>query len=575
MDKISKGSCAKYHADAPLVVLQEDLLLEDADRRLRQRQEGLHGLHEVAAGLDRSSRAEPCSRGPWSCQSAPPRGPARARLSELGCRHRPLARRWLLPGARRVRRSSTSRRSSSLFVSAFWTVDAFTGELVHDWTTRQLPDALGRRTPTGTSRCGRSGSPRRSRSPTRVLAFPFAYFMARVARPRMRARAVRARAAAALVELPRPRLRVAADPQPRRRCSTGRSSKLGLPDANIAYTNVAVWLVFTYIWLPFMILPVYAALERIPHSLPRGLARPRRAGLADVPHGDPAARAARRRRRLDLHVLADARRLHHADARRRHVEPVHRQRRLRLASAWRATCPFAAAFATVPLAVMGVYLWSRAGSARSRRSDGDAAARRIALGVWVGARARVPLDPDRASSASTRSTRRTCRAGRSPGFTTQVVLAGAPRRRHAGRAEAVAEGGGARDRDRARARARRPRSASHRFRFFGREAVSFLLVLPIALPGIITGMALNSFFTFWQRQLRALDDRDRARDLLRRRRLQQRARAAAAHVRLADRGVDGPRRGRLADVPARHAADDLDRARSPARCSRSRSRSTR
>jgi putative spermidine/putrescine transport system permease protein len=38
----------------------------------------------------------------------------------------------------------------------------------------------------------------------------------------------------------------------------------------------------------------------------------------------------------------------------------------------------------------------------------------------------------------------------------------------------------------------------HRFRFFGRESISFLLVLPIALPGIITGMALNSFFTFWQ-----------------------------------------------------------------------------
>jgi putative spermidine/putrescine transport system permease protein len=38
--------------------------------------------------------------------------------------------------------------------------------------------------------------------------------------------------------------------------------------------------------------------------------------------------------------------------------------------------------------------------------------------------------------------------------------------------------------------------AVHRLRFFGREAVSFMLVLPIALPGIITGMALNSFFTF-------------------------------------------------------------------------------
>jgi putative spermidine/putrescine transport system permease protein len=35
-----------------------------------------------------------------------------------------------------------------------------------------------------------------------------------------------------------------------------------------------------------------------------------------------------------------------------------------------------------------------------------------------------------------------------------------------------------------------------RFRFFGRESVSFLLILPIALPGIITGMALNSFYVF-------------------------------------------------------------------------------
>jgi putative spermidine/putrescine transport system permease protein len=34
--------------------------------------------------------------------------------------------------------------------------------------------------------------------------------------------------------------------------------------------------------------------------------------------------------------------------------------------------------------------------------------------------------------------------------------------------------------------------AVHRFRFFGREAVSFLLILPLALPGIVTGMALNS-----------------------------------------------------------------------------------
>jgi putative spermidine/putrescine transport system permease protein len=39
--------------------------------------------------------------------------------------------------------------------------------------------------------------------------------------------------------------------------------------------------------------------------------------------------------------------------------------------------------------------------------------------------------------------------------------------------------------------------AISRFQFFGREIFSFLLVLPIALPGVITGIALSSFYTFW------------------------------------------------------------------------------
>ena len=37
-------------------------------------------------------------------------------------------------------------------------------------------------------------------------------------------------------------------------------------------------------------------------------------------------------------------------------------------------------------------------------------------------------------------------------------------------------------------------TAVARFRFFGRDAITFLLVLPIALPGVVTGIALNSFF---------------------------------------------------------------------------------
>ncbi|HVL60668.1 MAG TPA: ABC transporter permease [Microbacterium sp.] len=36
--------------------------------------------------------------------------------------------------------------------------------------------------------------------------------------------------------------------------------------------------------------------------------------------------------------------------------------------------------------------------------------------------------------------------------------------------------------------------ALQRFTFFGRDAISLLIILPIALPGIITGIALNNFF---------------------------------------------------------------------------------
>lgn len=43
--------------------------------------------------------------------------------------------------------------------------------------------------------------------------------------------------------------------------------------------------------------------------------------------------------------------------------------------------------------------------------------------------------------------------------------------------------------------------AVHRFRFFGREAISFALVLPIALPGIVTALALSSAIEFGRRTI--------------------------------------------------------------------------
>lgn len=38
--------------------------------------------------------------------------------------------------------------------------------------------------------------------------------------------------------------------------------------------------------------------------------------------------------------------------------------------------------------------------------------------------------------------------------------------------------------------------AVHRYRFFGRETVSFIVVLPLALPGVITGIALSAYFVY-------------------------------------------------------------------------------
>ena len=42
--------------------------------------------------------------------------------------------------------------------------------------------------------------------------------------------------------------------------------KIGLGSVNVAYSNTAMWIVFSYIWLPFMILPIWAAIERVPDS---------------------------------------------------------------------------------------------------------------------------------------------------------------------------------------------------------------------------------------------------------------------------------------------------------------------
>ena len=213
MDKLSKGSCAKYHANAPRAVLQEDQVLEDADRHLRRRQERLHRLHEPGSRSGRRSRGSHLLRK-WLARPLAERG----RLGGVRCRHRSAAALGLLRRRRSPRSSFDlpGGAASSLFISAFWTVDAFTGELVHTWTLANFQtlcdgaDVPHDRAADDRDRGAGHGRRRAARVPVRVLHGP----------RRLAARLRAALFVAVLVPLwssyLAARLRLAADPRPRR-----------------------------------------------------------------------------------------------------------------------------------------------------------------------------------------------------------------------------------------------------------------------------------------------------------------------------------------------------------------------
>jgi ABC-type glycerol-3-phosphate transport system permease component len=89
-------------------------------------------------------------------------------------------------------------------------------------------------------------------------------------------------------------------------------------------------------------------------------------------------------------------------------------------------------------------------------------------------------------------------------------------------------------------------AAVYRFDFFGKNAISFMLILPLALPGIVTGIAHSLF---------VLDDRNRPRHVLRGGCLQQRIGAIPPHQQHHDRGLYGPRRELLPDILACHPSE--------------------
>jgi putative spermidine/putrescine transport system permease protein len=152
-----------------------------------------------------------------------------------------------------------------LLITAFWTIDPFTTQIVQSWNLDNFRIILT--DPTYWVIIGRTVLIAALVTVfDATLAFPFAYFMARVASRRVQTILF----AAVLLPLWASYLaRVYAWILILNHSGVLNWSlqSIGLPPANIGYTNIAMWLVFSYIWLPFMIIPTYAALERVPESL--------------------------------------------------------------------------------------------------------------------------------------------------------------------------------------------------------------------------------------------------------------------------------------------------------------------
>ncbi len=97
-----------------------------------------------------------------------------------------------------------------------------------------------------------------------LLAFPIAFYMAKVASPRMKGLMVVA------ILLPLWSFYLVKVYAWQTMLSSSGVINWALDPIGISgpgYGSTAVWLVESYLWLPYMILPIYAGLERIPNSM--------------------------------------------------------------------------------------------------------------------------------------------------------------------------------------------------------------------------------------------------------------------------------------------------------------------
>ena len=150
-----------------------------------------------------------------------------------------------------------------LLIAAFWTVNPLSGDVVRGFSLENFE--LLYNEPVYRSIIGRTVLIAALVTITdAVLAFPIAFYMAKLASRRGKAILVVA------VLLPLWSSYLVKVYSWRTMLSAGGVINWALAPLGLhgpGFGETAVWLVMSYLWLPYMILPIYAGLERIPNSL--------------------------------------------------------------------------------------------------------------------------------------------------------------------------------------------------------------------------------------------------------------------------------------------------------------------
>ncbi len=152
-----------------------------------------------------------------------------------------------------------------LLITAFWETNSFTGNLVHVWTLSNLTEIVS--TSAYLQVIARTvGMAAAVTVVDIVIALPFAYYMARIASRRTRTILYVATLlplwASYLAKVYAWQLIFTKDG-----LLNWSLGKVALGPLSLIDTNWAVFIAFCYIWLPYLVIPVYAALDRIPASM--------------------------------------------------------------------------------------------------------------------------------------------------------------------------------------------------------------------------------------------------------------------------------------------------------------------